>query len=581
MRCIGSGGNGSVYEGKLSVDGRRTAVKRVKARYDGNGYSSNVVKELFFSSSFSHGKIAKSNAIQFSGDYVELTFDLAKMDLHTLIRERKAARKLFTHHEVARILSQVLDALHYMHSLHIMHRDVKPANILIMKTDSLDVCLSDLGLARNCHRVGTGDRWSDYALETSTPGYQAPELLARTSDYDEKVDIWNIGLLAWELLTGSRMHSTFGFDVCNESIANQILFYIDTVGGLTVKTFDALSETLSVEHCNHLLQGVQMRKAAMVSGGTASDHLQLSKMVLIQSLTRSNAIDVNLITPDFVDFLARCLTFDHRFRITASDAMCHPYMRLFAKASVPDHVIPIFEMQSLKRPEMHPQSDRREVISGLYKILRILRFSESSTIGILTMVDQVFDILPLQLRSQIDEHKMAKWIYAITVCQVGQKVYRDQPYNVKALLVTFDRVLYPTCTQLPLHGPLLDLIIRMIENLECELIKFMLENKINFYSETIYTRRYDAATFQEMVSIISENPDWLRRGDLSFFPTYYTLKYQGDQSARKLKHTIGRNKSNFYFHLVDSKWTRISHVDFELFLKDPAANISVGDLKRC
>lgn len=103
----------------------------------------------------------------------------------------------FTEGQAADIIHQIMLGLNYMHLQQVVHRDVKPQNILLVSPDksTFDIKIADLGFAQKFER--------DMGLElvVGTPFYMAPEMLNRQK-YTEKVDVWGIGVITYQLLSG-------------------------------------------------------------------------------------------------------------------------------------------------------------------------------------------------------------------------------------------------------------------------------------------------------------------------------------------------------------------------------------------
>ena len=91
---------------------------------------------------------------------------------------------------------QILKAMAFIHSHNIIHRDVKPENMLLSKNGVLKIC--DFGFARSTFK-GENKEFTDYV---STRWYRAPELLVGDRNYGKSVDVWAIGCIFIELLTG-------------------------------------------------------------------------------------------------------------------------------------------------------------------------------------------------------------------------------------------------------------------------------------------------------------------------------------------------------------------------------------------
>ena len=112
--------------------------------------------------------------------------------------ERLIEVKNFTESKASYIIKQVLMALNYMHNLNLMHRDIKPENILLVshEIDNLQVKLADFGFSTMF------DPEKGLQLKLGTITYMAPEILLRKK-YNEKVDIWSVGVITYLLLSGN------------------------------------------------------------------------------------------------------------------------------------------------------------------------------------------------------------------------------------------------------------------------------------------------------------------------------------------------------------------------------------------
>jgi calcium-dependent protein kinase len=112
--------------------------------------------------------------------------------------DRILKMKYFTEAHASQIIKQILLALNYMHSLNIIHRDIKAENILMVgvKEDDLRIKMTDFGFA--CFfKPGEGK-----TEILGSPLYMAPEIIANEKPYNEKVDIWSVGVITFILLSG-------------------------------------------------------------------------------------------------------------------------------------------------------------------------------------------------------------------------------------------------------------------------------------------------------------------------------------------------------------------------------------------
>lgn len=138
--------------------------------------------------------------------------------------------------EIKKILYQLLLSLSYCHSINIIHRDIKPENLLLSTKGVLKLC--DFGFARICK---PNQKLTAYV---STRWYRAPELLVGGKNYYYPVDVWSVGCLFAELITGKPL-----FPGIND---------VDTLNKIT-KICGNLTENLTKEfNCNSYFQNFEV-----------------------------------------------------------------------------------------------------------------------------------------------------------------------------------------------------------------------------------------------------------------------------------------------------------------------------------
>ncbi|KAF7256574.1 hypothetical protein EG68_06665 [Paragonimus skrjabini miyazakii] len=151
---------------------------------------------------------------------------------HTLLHELEQHTNGLDRLQIRKLTWQLLQAVYFCHAHNCIHRDVKPENILITKTGQLKLC--DFGFARLL--TGPGDEYTDYV---ATRWYRAPELLVGDTQYGPPVDVWAIGCVVAEMMTGmplwpgrsdldqlhliTRTLGTFPVDSDNHAVVTSIM----------------------------------------------------------------------------------------------------------------------------------------------------------------------------------------------------------------------------------------------------------------------------------------------------------------------------------------------------------------------
>ncbi|GET93218.1 hypothetical protein, conserved [Leishmania tarentolae] len=214
-RVLGSGATGTVLCAKRVSDGEGFAVKCVDmegmSEADKNRAQAEVDCLLncdFFSIVKCHEDLAKRDAnTPEMVQMIALVLDYANAgDLRQEIKSRARTGRTFREHEAGLLFLQVLLAVHHVHSKHMIHRDIKSANILLCSNGL--VKLGDFGFSKMYANTVSDDVGRTFC---GTPYYVAPEIWRRCP-YSKKADMFSLGVLLYELLTlkrpfdGANMH---------------------------------------------------------------------------------------------------------------------------------------------------------------------------------------------------------------------------------------------------------------------------------------------------------------------------------------------------------------------------------------
>ncbi|CAE7610389.1 erkB [Symbiodinium pilosum] len=209
VRLLGKGAYGIVWKVKEKETGRIFALKKCFDAFQNSTDAQRTFREIIFLQELNgHENIVRlMNVLKAeSSQDLYVMFDFMESDL-----QRAIAGNLLQPIHVEYVTYQILKALKYVHSGGVLHRDLKPANVLLNSNCHVRLC--DFGLARTALPVGiqAGGRRNSAAADEAMPlltdyvatrWYRAPELLLGSTLYSEGVDMWSVGCILGEMVSG-------------------------------------------------------------------------------------------------------------------------------------------------------------------------------------------------------------------------------------------------------------------------------------------------------------------------------------------------------------------------------------------
>jgi len=197
-RELTGGGMSRVFVAKEHALGREVVIKVLPPDLAAGVNRNRFRQEVQLAARLSHPYIVP---LLHAGEHDELLWFTMPYIAGESLRTRLARSGALKLPEVLKLLHDVVEALAYAHSRGVIHRDIKPGNIL---SDGRHALVTDFGVAKALNAAlpmgGPGHTTSGMAI--GTPAYMAPEQLAADPEADHRVDLYAVGLLAYELLSG-------------------------------------------------------------------------------------------------------------------------------------------------------------------------------------------------------------------------------------------------------------------------------------------------------------------------------------------------------------------------------------------
>jgi len=192
LKLLGEGGMGAVYQAKDHELDRQVALKVIRPELaDHPSVLQRFKQELILARKITHRNVIRIYDLGVAEGLRFITMEFVEgRDLSSILEERK-----FAPEEAAKILIQICDALEAAHAEGVIHRDLKPQNIMIESSGR--ILVMDFGLARSMEATGM----TQTGAIMGTPAYMSPEQ-AKGVQADERSDIFSLGIIAYQMLTG-------------------------------------------------------------------------------------------------------------------------------------------------------------------------------------------------------------------------------------------------------------------------------------------------------------------------------------------------------------------------------------------
>ncbi|XP_069815860.1 mitogen-activated protein kinase 15 [Dendropsophus ebraccatus] len=289
---LGKGAYGIVWKAIDRKTGEIVAVKKIFDAFRNRTDAQRTFREIMFLQEFGeHPNIIRLlNVIRAQNDKdIYLVFEYMETDLHAVIKKGNLLKDVHMRY----ILYQLLKATKFLHSGNVIHRDQKPSNILL-DADCL-VKLCDFGLARSLYQIQEDSGNPALTEYVATRWYRAPEILLASHRYTKGVDMWSVGCILAEMLLGKPLFP-------GTSTINQIERIMSVIPTPTQEDILAIRSDY---------------------GASVIGRMNVRQRIPLLELLPPSC------PPEAIDLLSKLLVFNPDKRLTAEEALEHPYVRRF------------------------------------------------------------------------------------------------------------------------------------------------------------------------------------------------------------------------------------------------------------
>ncbi|XP_023228704.1 cyclin-dependent kinase 17-like [Centruroides sculpturatus] len=278
LHKLGEGTYATVYKGKSRLTDNLVALKEIRLEHE-EGAPCTAIREVSLLKDLKHNNIVTLHDIVHTEKSLTLVFEYLEKDLKQYMDD---CGNILSMNNVKIFLFQLLRGLAYCHRRRILHRDLKPQNLLI--NDRGELKLADFGLAR-AKSVPT----KTYSNEVVTLWYRPPDVLLGSTDYTTSIDVWGVGCIFFEMASGRPLFP-------GSTVEDELHLIFRTLGTPVEETWPGISSVQDFLAYNFPIYEPE------------------------PLLNRVPRLDT-----DGLDLLIKCLKYDPKYRNSASAAMKHTY----------------------------------------------------------------------------------------------------------------------------------------------------------------------------------------------------------------------------------------------------------------